>query len=112
MDKDAVTVDQDAVLRARMLLLSTDRRVLRGPRGLWVYRLLTQVSPEVYGSRLARVLVDATLFPEVRTSPQARLALLDEAVAVARALDGGNPYRARVLALALAAREAEVRAAQ
>ncbi|MGW4897733.1 hypothetical protein ACWEQL_36635 [Kitasatospora sp. NPDC004240] len=103
-------MNQDAVLRARMLLLSTDRRVLRGPRGLWAYRLLTQVSPEVYGSKLARVLVDATRFPEVRTLPQARLALLDEAIAVAQALDGRNPHRIRVLTLALAAREAELRA--
>ncbi|MFE6871796.1 hypothetical protein ACFVFS_35295 [Kitasatospora sp. NPDC057692] len=103
-------MNQDAVLRARMLLLGTDRRVLRGPRGLWAYRLLTQVSPEAYGSKLARVLVDATRLPEVSGLPQARLALLEEAIATARALDAGNPYRERVLALALAAREAELRA--
>ncbi|GAA1401800.1 hypothetical protein GCM10009639_44610 [Kitasatospora putterlickiae] len=102
-------MNQDAVLRARTLLLSTDRRVLRGPRGLWAYRLLTRVSPEVYGSKLARVLVDATGFPEVSGLPEARLALLEEAVATARALDPRNPFRDRVLALALAAREAELR---
>ncbi|MFE7562737.1 hypothetical protein [Kitasatospora sp. NPDC057500] len=103
-------MNQDAVLRARMLLLSTDRRVLRGPRGLWAYRVLTQVSPEVYGSKLARVLVEATRFPEVGGLPKARLALLEEAVATALALDPRNPYRDQVLTLALAAREAELRA--
>ncbi|MFF7459224.1 hypothetical protein [Kitasatospora sp. NPDC008115] len=103
-------MNQDAVLRARMLLLSTDQWVLQGPRGLWAYRLLTEVSPEVYGSKLARALLDAARLPEVGGLPQARLALLEEALTTARALDPRDPHRERVLALALAAREAELRA--
>ncbi|MFB7619857.1 hypothetical protein [Kitasatospora sp. NPDC056181] len=99
-------VNQDAVLRARMLLLTTDRRVLRGPNALSVYRLLTTVAPEVYGSKLAYVLVEAAGSPTVRELPDARRALLDEAVAVAEALEPRNPFRAKVLARALAARRA------
>jgi hypothetical protein len=40
----------------------------------------------------------------VREVPGRRLALLDEAVAVATALDRANPFRAKVLERALAAR--------
>ncbi|WP_395292619.1 hypothetical protein ACF9IK_02735 [Kitasatospora hibisci] len=98
-------VNQDAVLRARMLLMSTDRRVFRGPDALGVYRLLTSVAPEVYGSKLAYVLVEAAGSPVLRDLPRARTALLDEAVAVARALEERNPFRAKVLARALAARQ-------
>ncbi|MFJ3788716.1 hypothetical protein [Kitasatospora sp. NPDC090091] len=98
-------VNQDAVLRARMVLMSTDRRVLRGPNALGVYRLLTSVAPEVYGSKLAYVLVEAAGSPALRDLPQARTALLDEAVAVAQALEERNPFRAKVLARALAARQ-------
>ncbi|AUY53866.1 hypothetical protein EH183_00960 [Streptomyces sp. CB01881] len=99
-------MNQDAVLRARMLLLTTDRRVLRGPNALSVYRLLTAVAPEVYGSKLAYVLVEAAGSPAVRELPDARWALLEEAVAVAEALEPRNPFRAKVLARALAARRA------
>lgn len=97
-------MDQDMVLRAKVQLLSANRRVVRGVEGLWIYRLLTQVEPEVYGSKLAYVLVEAGASPLVRELPGQRLALLDEAVAVATALDAANPYRAKVLARALAAR--------
>ncbi|MCL6735205.1 hypothetical protein [Streptomyces neyagawaensis] len=97
-------MDQDMVLRAKVQLLSANRRVVRGAEGLWIYRLLTQVEPEVYGSKLAYVLVEAGASPLVRELPGQRLALLDEAVAVATALDAANPYRAKVLARALAAR--------
>ncbi|SPF05657.1 hypothetical protein [Streptomyces sp. MA5143a] len=97
-------MDQDMVLRAKVQLLSANRRVVRGVEGLWIYRLLTQVEPEVYGSKLAYVLVEASASPLVRELPGQRLALLDEAVAVATALDAANPYRAKMLARALAAR--------
>ncbi|MEU6806913.1 hypothetical protein [Streptomyces neyagawaensis] len=97
-------MDQDMVLRAKVQLLSANRRVVRGAEGLWIYRLLTQVEPEVYGSKLAYVLVEAGASPLVRELPGQRLALLDEAVAVATALDAANPYRAKTLARALAAR--------
>ncbi|MGW1727773.1 hypothetical protein ACWCQK_33275 [Streptomyces sp. NPDC002306] len=90
--------------RARVKLLSANRRVVRGTEGLSIYRLLAQVEPEVYGSKLAYVLVEAAASALVRELPAQRLALLDEAVTVARALDPANPYRDRVLAKALAAR--------
>ncbi|MGW5656905.1 hypothetical protein [Streptomyces humi] len=97
-------MDQDIVMRARVQLLSANQRVVRGTEGLRIYRLLTRVEPEVYGSKLAYVLVEASFSELVRNLPEQRLALLEEAVTVASALDAGNPYRARVLAKALAAR--------
>ena len=42
--------------------------------------------------------------PLVRESPERRLALLEEAVEVAKALSPANPYREKVLQRALAAR--------
>ncbi|MGW1067891.1 hypothetical protein ACWD4F_25610 [Streptomyces aureus] len=101
-------MDQDIVMRARVKLLSANRRVVRGVEGLWIYRTLTKVDPEAYGSKLAFVLVEATSSPRVRNMPEQRMALLDEAVAVATALSPANPYRDRVLELALAVRRAEL----
>jgi hypothetical protein len=95
------------VVLARVRLLSANRRVVRGAEGLWIYRLLTQVEPEAYGAKLAYVLVEASASPLVRALPERRLALLDEAVAVAKALGTANPYRAKMLARALAARQRE-----
>ena len=46
--------------------------------------------------------------PLVRELPERRLALLDEAVEVAKALGTANPYRAKMLARALAARQREL----
>ncbi|MFG2369802.1 hypothetical protein ACGFY3_51080 [Streptomyces mirabilis] len=97
-------MDQDMVMRARVQLLSANRRVVSGAEGLRVYRLLTQVEPEVYGSKLAYVLVEASASSLVRELPEQRLALLDEAIAVASALGAANPYRTKVLAKAFAAR--------
>ncbi|MDH6108765.1 hypothetical protein P3T36_002314 [Kitasatospora sp. MAP12-15] len=96
-------MDQEIVLRARVKLLSCNRRVLRGPDALWVYRTLTQVSPEVYGSKLAYVLVEASRSPQVRELPAYRRELLEEAVAVAGALDTANPFRAKMLSRAIEA---------
>lgn len=101
-------MDQDMVVLARVRLLSANRRVVRGAEGLWIYRLLTQVEPETYGSKLAYVLVEASASPLVRELPERRLALLDEAVQVAKALGTSNPYRAKMLARALAARQREL----
>ncbi|MEU2158893.1 hypothetical protein ABZ532_28445 [Streptomyces sp. NPDC019396] len=101
-------MDQDMVVLARVRLLSANRRVVRGAEGLWIYRLLTQVEPEAYGSKLAYVLVEASASPLVRELPERRLALLDEAVDVAKALGTSNPYRAKMLARALAARQREL----
>ncbi|MFJ9567507.1 hypothetical protein ACIRQQ_46730 [Streptomyces fuscichromogenes] len=97
-------MDQDMVMRARVQLLSANQRVVRGTEGLRIYRLLAQVEPEVYGSKLAYVLVEANASSLVRELPEQRLALLDEAIAVASALGAANPYRTKVLAKAFAAR--------
>ncbi|MCX5265650.1 hypothetical protein [Streptomyces sp. NBC_00199] len=101
-------MDQDMVALARVRLLSANRRVVRGVEGLWIYRLLTQVEPEVYGSKLAYVLVEASASPLVGEEPERRLALLDEAVEVAKALSTANPYRSKMLARALAVRRREL----
>lgn len=103
-------MDQDMVVLARVRLISANRRVVRGVEGLWIYRLLTQVEPEVYGSKLAYVLVEESGSPLVRELPERRLALLDEAVEAAKALSTVNPYRAKMLARALAARQRELEA--
>ncbi|MDQ0688512.1 hypothetical protein QFZ56_007475 [Streptomyces achromogenes] len=100
-------MDQDMVMLARVRLLSANRRVVRGAEGLWIYRLLTRVEPEVYGSKLAYVLVEASASPLVGESPDRRPALLDEAVEVAEALSTSNPYRSKMLTRALAARQRE-----
>jgi hypothetical protein len=103
-------MDQDMVVLARVRLLSAIRRVVRGVEGLWIYRLLTQVEPEVYGSKLAYVLVEECGSQLLRELPERRLALLDEAVDVAKALGAANPYREKVLMRAMAVREREVEA--
>ncbi|MFE7760401.1 hypothetical protein [Streptomyces sp. NPDC057438] len=100
-------MDQDMIVLARVKLLSANRRVVRGAEGLWIYRLLTQVEPETYGSKLAYVLVEVSMSPLLRELPERRSALLEEAVQVAKALDTSNPYRAMVLARALTATERE-----
>ncbi|MGW0425095.1 hypothetical protein [Streptomyces sp. NPDC003015] len=97
-------MDQDLVVLARVRLLSANCRVVRGVEGLWIYRLLTQVEPEVYGSKLAYVLVEESGSPLVQEVPERRLALLHEAVEVAQALSSANPYREKALERALAAR--------
>ncbi|OIJ64055.1 hypothetical protein [Streptomyces mangrovisoli] len=97
-------MDRDMVVLAKVRLLSANRRVVRGVEGLWIYRLLTQVDPEVYGSKLAYVLVEESGSSLVRELPERQLALLDEAVEVATALSPANPYREKVLTRALAAR--------
>ncbi|MFH0180212.1 hypothetical protein ACIA6D_41060 [Streptomyces cacaoi] len=101
-------MDQDMVVLARVRLLSANRRVVRGAEGLWIYRVLARVEPEAYGSKLVYVLVEASASPLVRELPERRLALLDEAVEVAKALGTSNPYRAKMLARALAARQREL----
>ncbi len=100
-------MDRDMVMRARVMLLSANTRVVRGVTGLWIYRTLTPVEPEVYGSKLAYVLVEACAAPLVRDLPERRMALLDEAVEVATALSPANPFRDKVLAKALNARRRE-----
>ncbi|WP_197085399.1 hypothetical protein, partial [Saccharothrix sp. ST-888] len=57
----------------------------------------------VRGSKLACVLVEAARSHRLRELPGIRVAMLEEAVAVAEALDVANPFRAKVLAKALEA---------
>ncbi|MEU6236693.1 hypothetical protein [Kitasatospora sp. NPDC047058] len=96
-------VDQDALLRARVLLLSSNDRILRGPKALGAYRLLASAAPEVYGSKLVVVLIREAI-ALAGSDPATAREVLDEAVAVAEALEERNPYRAEVLADALAHR--------
>ncbi|MBV6699161.1 hypothetical protein [Kitasatospora aureofaciens] len=95
-------MDRDLVLKARMRLMSHDGRVLHAPAGLGVYRLLYAVSPQVYASKLAYVLVEASRSPEVAHLPQVRRALLHEALAALQVLAPGHPFRAKVLDRTLA----------
>ena len=57
----------------------------------------------MYGGKLAYVLVPASRAPGAQDLPLLRLELLEEAVQVARALEPANPFRAKVLAMALEA---------
>ncbi|MER5641419.1 hypothetical protein ABT095_31315 [Kitasatospora sp. NPDC002227] len=92
-------MDQDLVLRARIKLMSENNRILRGPEALPVYRLLAGVSPAVYGAKLAHVLIRES---RSQGDQELRRALLEEALAVAEALDAAHPYREREIAWARA----------
>ncbi|MFB6835666.1 hypothetical protein [Streptomyces sp. NPDC056361] len=74
--------DEDAVLRARVLLLASDRPSSRVE--IEAYRTLAQVSPRIYLPKLARALVARTW--ELR-DPKAHVALYAEAVDTVRRYD-------------------------
>lgn len=95
----AENVDQDAVLRARMLLLGSGR--INIDEEVDAYRVLARVSPAVYLPRLATKLLTYG-YPELQ-DPAARLALRTEAAAAARGMDRSEPKRAELLRLALRA---------
>ncbi|MFJ3876825.1 hypothetical protein ACIPW5_05135 [Streptomyces sp. NPDC090077] len=96
-----VTIDHDAVLRARVLLLGSDwpsRAELVG-----AYRVLAEVSPKAYGPKL----VDALLSLGYETrDPKAAVALAGEASRAARGLGAGASNRAEQLCRALDAYQA------
>ncbi|WP_149826162.1 hypothetical protein [Streptomyces tailanensis] len=92
-------VDQDAVLRARNVLLSSGRPTPR--EAVEAYRVLARVSPATYLPRLSRALVDLGYGDVFDELPQARLALFEEAAEAAYALDGSDPMRTEVLLKAL-----------
>ncbi|PWI19917.1 hypothetical protein DI272_41445 [Streptomyces sp. Act143] len=92
-------VDQDAVLRARTILLESGRPSVA--RQVEAYRVLSAVSPLTYGPKLVEALVSYGYQPEVRDLPEARLARHAEAVAVARRIDEGDPRRTELLVRAL-----------
>ncbi|MFG3349953.1 hypothetical protein ACGF1Z_33420 [Streptomyces sp. NPDC048018] len=97
------TYDQDAVLRARVLLLGSGRRTLTEEVG--AYRVLAEVSPRAYLPKLAGALVSWGYTDELRDLPEARTALHAEAAAAARRIGAGEPNRAEVLHRALGAYE-------
>lgn len=98
-----MTIDHDAVLRARGLLLGSGRPSRAELVG--AYRVLAEASPKAYGPRL----VDALL--ELRydsRDPDVDLALAAEAARVARGADAGDPNRGRRLREALNAYQASL----
>ncbi|OPG02748.1 hypothetical protein B1R27_31230 [Streptomyces sp. GKU 895] len=92
-------VDQDAVLRARTMLLESGRPSLA--RQVEAYRVLAAVSPLTYVPKLADALVSYGYEPDVRDLPEARLVRHAEAAAVARRVDEGDPRRTELLVRAL-----------
>ncbi|MET9051140.1 hypothetical protein ABZW50_08305 [Streptomyces bacillaris] len=105
------TVDQDDIMRARTILLGSGRRTPY--EEVDAYRVLARVGPAAYLPRLVRALHDLS-YERVHGSgrsggpgagfheqPMARLALLEEAVAAARAVDPAEPGRAQLLYQAL-----------
>lgn len=86
-------VDQDDIVRARNVLLSSGRLYARDK--VDAYRVLAQVSPAAYLPLLAKALQQLS-YEGGRAHPAA-LALCEEAVAAARAIDQAEPARADVL---------------
>lgn len=92
-------VDQDAVLRARNVLLGSGRPTRRDE--VEACRVLARVSPATYLPRLSRALVALGYGDVFDELPKARLALFEEAAEAAYALDGSDPMRTKVLLKAL-----------
>ncbi|MFF0473148.1 hypothetical protein [Streptomyces sp. NPDC004284] len=85
---DAGKFSQDAVLRARVLLLGSEQPGLR--ERLDAYRILAEVSPRAYLPKLVDALAERAREFE---DPEIHLALYGEAVAAARRLDADVPHR-------------------
>ncbi|MFI8887959.1 hypothetical protein [Streptomyces sp. NPDC053813] len=88
-------VDQDDIMRARNVLLASGRRTPR--EEVDAYRVLAQVSPASYLPLLARALQRLSYDTGTGKKHAACLALCEEAVAAARAIDPAEPARADVL---------------
>ncbi|GLV87723.1 hypothetical protein Slala03_74120 [Streptomyces lavendulae subsp. lavendulae] len=91
-----VTIDHDAVLRARVLLLGSgwpSRAELVG-----AYRVLAEVSPKAYVPKLVDALL--ALHYELR-DPKVAVALTAEASRAARGMEAGAPNRPQLLRRAL-----------
>ncbi|MFF9567217.1 hypothetical protein [Streptomyces sp. NPDC014685] len=99
-------VDQDAVLRARTVLLGSGRPNAR--QELEAYRVLAGVSPRAYLPKLGQALISAGYGRELRERPDARLALYAEAVAVARRIEADDPNRTEILVQALHAHQRQL----
>ncbi|MBZ3911295.1 hypothetical protein [Streptomyces acidiscabies] len=100
------SVDHDAVLRARTMLLGSGRRSLR--EEVQAYRVLAQVSPSAYLGKLATALVSYSYAQEFQERPEIVLALCAEAVGAAREIGVDEPQRTEVLVRALGAYERQL----
>ncbi|WP_406278072.1 hypothetical protein OHT93_36310 [Streptomyces sp. NBC_00191] len=94
-------VDQDAVLRARTMLLGSGRLSLG--QQVEAYRVLSVVSPLTYLPKLTEALLSCGYAPEIRDRPEVQLARHAEAAATARRIDAGEPNRTELLVRALSA---------
>ncbi|WP_329117572.1 hypothetical protein [Streptomyces sp. NBC_01465] len=92
-------MDQDDILRARNTLLASGRRTPR--EEVDAYRVLAHVSPAAYLPRLSKALQRLSYNTNNATWHPDRLALCEEAVAAARAVDPSDPARADLLFEAL-----------
>lgn len=92
-------VDQDDILWARNVLLASGRRTPR--EEVDAYRVLAQVSPAGYLPRLAKALQRLSYDTSSGKRHPACLALCEEGVAAARAIDPAEPARADLLYEAL-----------
>ncbi|MFF3765309.1 hypothetical protein ACFYYR_14650 [Streptomyces sp. NPDC001922] len=95
----SATIDHDAVLRARTMLLASGRRTPY--EEVEAYRVLARVSPAAYLPRLVHALLHLSYDRAYDRLHTERLALLEEAVAAARAVDPAEPARADLLHSAL-----------
>ncbi|WP_330278531.1 hypothetical protein OHB53_02510 [Streptomyces sp. NBC_00056] len=92
-------IDQDDIAQARNVLLASGRRTPR--EEVDAYRVLAHVSPAAYLPRLAKALQRLSYDTGSGRRHVACLALREEAVAAARAIDPAEPARADVLYEAL-----------
>ncbi|MBW5485334.1 hypothetical protein [Streptomyces bambusae] len=101
-------IDQDAVLRARVLLLGSGGIGLK--ERVDAYRVLAEVSPKAYLPLLSRWLL---ALPAERNGfgPDTELRIVDEAVAAARRIHEDWPGRYELLTRALQARAGLLRRA-
>ncbi|KUN74560.1 hypothetical protein AQJ46_03230 [Streptomyces canus] len=92
-------VDQDAVLRARTMLLGSGRLELG--RRVEAYRVLSAVSPLTYLPKLVEALLSYGYAQEAGNPAEVQLARRAEAVAAARAIDDKDPKKTDLLVRAL-----------
>ncbi|MFJ7209322.1 hypothetical protein ACIQWR_38035 [Streptomyces sp. NPDC098789] len=95
-----MTIDHDAVLRARVLLLGSGRR--SRAELVDAYRVLAEVNPKAYGPKL----VDALLSLHYQSrNPEMDVTLTAEAARAAREIEVGEPKRTERLYRALNAHQ-------
>ncbi|MEX0167620.1 hypothetical protein [Streptomyces sp. LMG1-1-1.1] len=97
---DTAKVDQDTVLRARVLLLGSGRLTVRERVG--AYRVLAVVSPQAYLPKLVDALIERTYELD---APELHVALYAEALDAARRLDADAPHREERLSRSLSGYE-------